>query len=343
MADMHFHPRDDDVITQMVMRHLWESGFRMGIPILNYREPIDTAWKLEKEQKRLTKIAPNFNFIWSMMLTKNSTPEGIKDASSIGAKVIKWIPEKLSTNSSHYGINWEELPKKYDCFEAGNKEEMRGMTHVEASYYNRYGKPITHPLYREHLAIPKFDALAKKFPGILFTFEHVSSKEGVEYILNEAPPNVFGTITGHHLIGKTQNVYKVRDGKEIIVPEKWCMPVFKRRQDREALRKAAMSGSGKFFYGGDKAPHQNKAPQNPPAGIYSGITDISVIADIFSSYGAPANRLNDFMSGFGPDHYGVPRSKGTFTLKKEDWIAPEEVNGVKIFCGGKNMKYKTIF
>lgn len=341
MDDMHFHPRKDKKITEMVMQHLLESGFVRGIPIFNYQEPIDSAKKLGKEQERLTKIAPKFEFIWSVMLTKNTTPKIISDIHSIGAKVIKWIPEGLSTNSSKNGTSWENLPQKYPSFKRVEKNGMGVMIHVEDSFHNCQGNPITHPLFREIMAIPKFDKLVRLFPGIPFTFEHVSTKEGADYILHKSPNNVFATITAHHLVSDVSEVYKLQNGKENIVPDKWCMPIFKYWRDREALREAATSGNKKIFYGGDKAPHENKDPHNPPAGVYAGNTDVSIVAKIFEKYDSLDN-FNNFMSGFGADRYGLPRNKDIITLRKQEWVAPRKIKGVKIFCGGKKMYYRVM-
>ena len=342
MDDMHFHPRDDDAITEMVVDHLWSSGFIRGIPIFNYKVPVETASDLEQEMKRLDHVNSQFNFIPSIMLTKKTTPQIIFDVNLCGTKIIKWMLDGLSTNSVN-GVGWDNIREKYPCLRMAEELGMNLMIHNEASFHNVEGKPITHPLWREHLAIPKFDALARDFPDLQISFEHISTERGVDYVLNEAPPNVRGGITAHHLVGEVADVYKLDkdDGKERIIPNQWCMPVFKFRHDREALIKAVTGGSGKFFYGGDKAPHKNKDPLNPPAGVYAGLTDICLLAEIFEKCDA-LDKLNDFVSGFGADHYGLPRNTGTVILRKEAWIPPEEINGVKIFGGGKKLDWKVV-
>ncbi|MFZ2193797.1 MAG: hypothetical protein WAV31_06155 [Candidatus Moraniibacteriota bacterium] len=340
MDDMHFHPRDDDAITEMVMDDLWNSGFRRGIPIFNYREPIETAPQVDQEMNRLYRINSRFVFIPSIMLTRKTTPEIIYDVYSTGTKIIKWMSDGLSTNSAN-GVSWDNIKEKYPCLRTAEELGMNLMIHNEASFHNAEGKPITHPLWREHLAIPKFDTLARDFPGLPISFEHISTEAGVNYVLYKAPPNVKGAIATQHLIGEVRDVYKLDDGKERIIPDQWCMPIFKYRSDREALIKAATGGSGRFFYGGDKAPHRDKNPLNPPAGVYTGRTDICLLAKLFEKRGA-SNKLNDFLSGFGAAHYGLPRNTGTVILRKEEWIPPEEINGVKIFGGGRKLDWKVV-
>lgn len=333
--DWHIHFRDDPKISEMVMEHLLSSGFIRGIPIGNYKKPIETARDVEQEQKRLFRISSKFKIIPCIMLTQNTTPEIVQDAHSAGARIIKWIPKGLSTNSQN-GVGWNEIKEKFSCFKEAEKLGMRAMIHMEDSDHDENNNPITPPLFRECLALPKFNYLALEFIGLPITIEHVSSAQTVGYILHKAPPNVRGTITVHHLFGTINNVY---DKHEQIIPDQWCMPIFKSAQDREALRQAAIGGSGKFFYASDRAPHKNKDPQNPPAGIYDGLTDICLSANLFEEYNA-LDKLPNFVSGFGADHYGLPRNEGRVVLRKETWIPPEEVNGVKIYYGGRKINRK---
>ncbi len=91
--------------------------------------------------------------------------------------------------------------------------------------------------------------MTKDFPGLYIVLEHLSSKEGVEFVASAAP-QVGGTITPYHLmLTRTDWLgYGLR-------PYMYCMPVIKRREDRDALRKAATSGRSCYFLGTDSAPH----------------------------------------------------------------------------------------
>ena len=58
------------------------------------------------------------------------------------------------------------------------------------------------------------------------------------------------TITPQHLIINRNAIF---DGG--IRPHAYCLPIAKRERHRLAVRKAAVSGSPKFFLGTDSAPH----------------------------------------------------------------------------------------
>jgi len=339
MDDMHFHPRDDDEITEMVMQDLLDSGFTRGIPVFNYRNPVDDAWKLERELKRFHRIAPKFEIIPSIMLTVRTSPTIIRDVYSIGGRVIKLIPADLSTNSSN-GVSWQNLPEKYPCFKEAERLGMASMNHVEFSFADKFGRPITHPVSRETMALPMFDNFARLFPGMPISIEHVSTRAGVDYILYSAPPNVKGGITVKHLL---RTIFDVYDEHGHVRSDEWCMPIFKYPNDLDALIRAVVSGSKKFFYSSDKAAHRNKNPSEPAAGIYDGKTDICLLAKIFEDYDAlDKDKLDYFVSGSGADHYGLPRNEGMITLRKQDHTPPEEVLGVRIFEGGKRQSWKVI-
>jgi len=242
--DPHFHPRDDDSITEMVMDDLLSSGFIRGIPIFNYKNPVETAWHVERERERLHRIAPKFEIIPSIMLTRNTTPQIVRDTCNAGAKVIKWIPDLLSTNSNN-GVSWANLHEKYPCYYEAERLDMGAMIHVEDSLLDALGNPITHPVFREDLALRKFDVFARLFPDMPISLEHVSTKRGMDYIWNEAPPNVRAGITTHHLF---RTIYDVYDRYGCIRPDEWCMLVYKFFYDQESLIQAAISGDPKFFY-----------------------------------------------------------------------------------------------
>ena len=48
-------------------------------------------------------------------------------------------------------------------------------------------------------------------------------------------------------------------------PHAYCLPVVKREEHRLAVRKAAVSGSPKFFLGTDSAPHPREAKESAAA------------------------------------------------------------------------------
>ena len=69
-------------------------------------------------------------------------------------------------------------------------------------------------------------------------------------------PNVAATVTPQHLIINRNAIFAGG-----LRPHAYCLPVAKREEHRLAVRKAATSGSPKFFLGTDSAPHAREAKE----------------------------------------------------------------------------------
>jgi dihydroorotase len=89
------------------------------------------------------------------------------------------------------------------------------------------------------------------------------------------------------------------------------------------LLEAATSGSPKFFLGTDSAPHatEDKESACGCAGIFSAHAAVELYAEAFESMNA-LDKLEDFCSSFGADHYNLPRNTTTITLEKKAWTVP---------------------
>jgi dihydroorotase len=87
---------------------------------------------------------------------------------------------------------------------------------------------------------------------------------------------------------------------------------------------AATSGSPKFFLGTDSAPHPAHLKEHATgcAGCYTAHAAIELYAEAFDAAGA-LDRLEGFASFHGPAFYGLPRNRGTVTLRRESWVTPE--------------------
>ena len=66
-------------------------------------------------------------------------------------------------------------------------------------------------------------------------------------------------------------------------PHAYCLPVAKRERHRLAVRKAATSGSPKFFLGTDSAPHavERKEGACGCAGIFNAPFALETYAEVF--------------------------------------------------------------
>jgi dihydroorotase len=185
--------------------------------------------------------------------------------------------------------------------------------------------------------------MTKDFPGLFIVLEHVSSRDGVDFVRAHAP-QVGGSITPYHLM-LTRTDWLGYGNR----PYMYCMPVIKRREDRDALRKAATSGASNFFLGTDSAPHPVTKKLNivGAAGLFNSPVAIESYAQVFAEENA-LDRLEAFTSLNGPKHYRLPPNTETITLERNNWTAPEDmkIDGPEeralIHRGGEVIPWKVV-
>jgi dihydroorotase len=109
-------------------------------------------------------------------------------------------------------------------------------------------------------------------------------------------------------------------------PHFYCLPVAKREKHRLAIRRAATSGSPKFFLGTDSAPHSRKAKESACgcAGIFNAPYALEAYATVFDEEGA-LDRLEGFASVHGANFYGLPLNEGSVTLEKKETEVPDSL------------------
>jgi len=169
-------------------------------------------------------------------------------------------------------------------------------------------------------------------------FEHITTADAVDFVMG-AGANIGATITPHHLAFNRNAMF---DGG--IRPHYYCLPVAKRETHRLALRKAATSGSTKFFLGTDSAPHPvgDKESACGCAGIFNAPYAIESYATVFEEEGALDN-LEGFASLNGPAFYGLPVNKKRIVLERKSVDVPSliDANGTDImpFMGGETINW----
>ena len=197
---------------------------------------------------------------------------------------------------------------------------------------------------REAMFIERYlSKWTRQFPGLRFILEHLSSKDGVDFV-KSAAPQVGGTITPYHLV-LTRTDWLGWGLK----PYMYCMPVIKTAKDRAALRQAATSGEACYFLGTDSAPHPvaKKLSVNGIPGLFNAPVAIESYAKVFEEEGA-LDRLEAFASLNGPRHYRLPPNEETITLEKSSWSAPAEVKvdgpdeKALVYRGGETIEWKVV-
>jgi dihydroorotase len=251
-----------------------------------------------------------FTPLMVLYLTDNTPPAEIDKAKASGfVHAVKLYPAGATTNSDA-GVT--DLAR---CRATLARMEALG---VPLLVHGESTDPAVDVFDREAVFIERVLApLRKDFPALKVVLEHVTTKEGVDFVL-AGGGNVAATITAHHLLLNRNAIFQGG-----IRPHHYCLPVLKRELHRQALVAAAISGNPKFFLGTDSAPHgkSTKEAACGCAGCYTAHAGIELYAEAFDAAGA-LDKLEGFASQFGADFYGLPRNAERITLVKDAWPVP---------------------
>ena len=168
-------------------------------------------------------------------------------------------------------------------------------------------------------------------------FEHITTAEAAEFV-DAAATNVAATITPQHLIINRNALFAGG-----LRPHAYCLPVAKREKHRLAVRKAATSGSPKFFLGTDSAPHAREAKESACgcAGIFNAPFALESYAAVFEEEGA-LDKFEAFASEHGAGFYGLPLNEGTVTLEARRVRRAGPIAGVVPFHAGETLRWRMV-
>jgi dihydroorotase len=309
--DWHLHVRDGAALASVVPHTARQ--FRRAIIMPNLKPPVtDTAAALSYRERIIAALPAGSDFepLMTLYLTDNTEPAEIARAQQSGlVHAVKLYPAGATTHSDA-GVT--DIEKTWPALEAMQEAGLPLLVHGEVT------EPEVDIFDREAVFIERIlMPLTQRFPRLKVVLEHVTTRQGVDFVLN-APANVAGTLTAHHLLLNRNAIFSGG-----IRPHHYCLPVLKREQHRLALLEAATRGHPRLFLGTDSAPHQRAAKESACgcAGLYTAHAAMELYAEAFESAGA-LDKLEGFASFFGPDFYGLPRNTGTITLHKRDWEVP---------------------
>jgi len=312
--DWHLHLRDGEQMRAV----LADTAHRFGRAIVmpNLRPPVTTAaLALAYRERILAALPPGAHFepLMTLYLTDNTAPAEIARAKASGlVHGVKLYPAGATTNSDS-GVT--DLAKCAAALAEMEKQDVPLLVHGEVT------DPEVDVFDREKVFIDAILApLVQRFPGLRVVLEHVTTRDGIEFV-QAASKRVAGTLTAHHLLMNRNAMFAGG-----IRPHHYCLPVLKREEHRRALVAAATSGDPKFFLGTDSAPHAKGAKEAACgcAGMYTAHAGIELYAEAFEAAGA-LDKLEAFASFYGADFYGLPRNADTITLVKESWAVPDSM------------------
>ncbi|TFK27031.1 dihydroorotase [Coprinopsis marcescibilis] len=309
-ADFHVHLRQGEV-SELIVPHVRKGGFDLAYVMPNLKPPITSTEQALKYKADLEKIDPSVEYLMTLYLSPELTPDEIRKAAAAGVIGVKSYPRGVTTNSDG-GI--ESYETYYPIFatmeEVGMVLNLHGEVPSDAS-------ANVHVLNAEPTFLPHLFKIHEAFPKLRIVLEHATTRAAVEAV-KKCGPTVGCSITAHHL--------------DLIVDDwagqswNFCKPVAKYPDDREALRAVVREGHPRFFLGSDSAPHppEAKSTSSPThacaAGVYTSPILLPLVAHLLESFGA-LDKLEGFVSTNGRNFYQRPFSsqkmgRESVTLKK---------------------------
>ncbi|MEO6896889.1 MAG: dihydroorotase [Caldimonas sp.] len=311
--DWHLHVRDGAALRAVVPHSARQ--FARAVIMPNLRPPVVTVEQALDYRDRVLAAVPDgvaFEPLMTLYLTDATPPAEMRRAREAGIVAIKLYPAGATTNSAA-GVT--DLKKVSATLAAAEREGVVLLVHGEVT------DPDVDVFDREAVFIDRhLQALRRDFPALRIVLEHITTREGAQYVAG-AGSNTAATITAHHLL-YNRNALFVGG----LRPHYYCLPVLKGEVHRQALLAAATSGSDRFFLGTDSAPHPAALKEHASAcaGCYTAFSALELYAEAFEAAGA-LDRLEQFASRAGAAFYRLPLNEGTVTLRKAEWRLPESL------------------
>jgi dihydroorotase len=313
--DWHVHLRDGAMLASVV--NFTARQFARAIVMPNLAPPVTSVAEAEAYRSRIeAALQPGLSFtpLMTCYLTDGIDPREIERGFAAGVfTACKLYPAHATTNSSH-GVT--DIKNIRGALETMQRIGMPLLLHGEVT-----DKHVD-IFDREAVFIDRIlSKLVSDFPALKIVLEHITTEEAANFVAN-GPATLAATITAHHL---DYNRNAMFEGG--IRPHFYCLPVAKREHHRLALRKAATSGSAKFFLGTDSAPHAigTKETACGCAGVFSAPHALESYVKVFDEENA-MDRFEAFASENGPRFYGLPLNEDRITLERVSHSVPARIS-----------------
>jgi dihydroorotase len=333
--DWHVHLRDGAMLEAVA--GYTARQFARAIVMPNLVPPVTTVEAARAYRGRIQAALPDgadFTPLMTCYLTDDSDAVEIERGHAEGVfTACKLYPANATTNSAH-GVT--DIRTIYPVLERMQAIGMPLLVHGEVT------DPDVDIFDREAVFIERvLSRVVSDLPELRIVFEHITTAEGVDFVM-AAGPNIGATVTPQHLIINRNAIFAGG-----LRPHAYCLPVAKREKHRLAVRKAATSGSPKFFLGTDSAPHALEAKQSGCgcAGIFNAPYALESYATVFEEEGA-LDRLEAFAAENGPIFYGLPLNEERVTLVREEQKIPDGLpaagTNVVPFHAGEMLRWKFV-
>ena len=324
--DWHVHLRDGEMLAKVAPYTARQ--FARAIIMPNLVPPVTSPEAAAAYRERIRQAAgDHFEPLMTCYLTDQTNPEALERGHREGV----WIAAKLypagATTNSASGVT--DIGNIYPALKRMEQIGMVLCVHGEVT------DPDVDVFDREAVFIDRvLSPVVAHFPGLKIVFEHITTSEAAQFVQGSGA-NIGATVTPQHLIINRNAIFAGG-----LRPHAYCLPVAKREQHRLAVRKAATSGSPKFFLGSDSAPHAREAKESGCgcAGIFNAPFALESYATVFEDDGKLEN-FEAFASENGPRFYGLPLNEGTVTVERRETSVPDQIEGVVPFHAGETLRW----
>ncbi|MEC7924283.1 MAG: dihydroorotase [Actinomycetota bacterium] len=304
--DWHVHLRDGAMLEAVV--GYTANRFRYAMIMPNLSPPVSSTKLAEHYRKRIIEAAgdqsPEFQPLMTLYCSANLDKDDLLQGYEAGVvTAVKYYPAGATTNSSHGGENILDF---IELFETMAEHKIPLLVHAESTntdidLFDREAAFLEQELH----------PLCEQIPDLQVTVEHVSTRAGVDFVLEH--PRVGASVTPHHLS---------RNKSDLLTPEfdpdLFCKPIINSESDRQAIVAVVTSGDPSFFLGTDSAPHptSEKYGEQAKAGIFNAAYGLEVVAEIFAEENTVEN-FSAFASQNGAAFYGYEPSEDELLLTRK--------------------------
>src|ERR1700746_86400 len=223
--DWHLHVRDGEMLKAVLP--FTAKNFGRAILMPNLVPPVRTTADAKAYRERVMAALPKgstFKPLITCYLTDDTDPDDVERGFKQGVFTgVKLYPAHATTNSAAGVTDHCKIMRVLE------RMEQIGMPFLMPG---EDGDPEVYIFAREAMFIERYlSKWTTQFPGLRFVLEHMSSKDGVDFV-RSAAPQVGGTITPYHLI-LTRTDWLGWGLK----PYFYCIPVIKTEPDRLGVRK----------------------------------------------------------------------------------------------------------
>ena len=301
--DMHLHLRDGEMLR--VVAPLSAATFAGAVIMPNLVPPVTSVDAVLAYRDRILDACAGHAFTPLMTMFFRAYTAAELEAARPHIHGIKLYPEGATTNSEGGVRAMEDAIPTLRLME---EMDIPLMVHGESHGF---------VMDRENEFLATYDWLARTFPRLRITMEHITTRAAVELL--DRHPNLFATVTLQHLLITLDDV-----AGGLLNPHLFCKPIAKRPEDREALLAAALAGHPKLMFGSDSAPHPRHKKEccGCAAGVFTAPLALARLAALFDEHGA-LDRLQGFVGDHARRIHGLPAQAKSVAMVRKPWQVPE--------------------